>query len=327
MKTILYKLMLVAVLTETVGISYSWAQCDTQWEENRRAHENAVQKSNKPSLRASYKPQPEQDKQEFQKKVRGFNSENLLYDLQRARIELAKVKGHLQRSDISDLDSGYCETTSRKNPIPSWEPCMRAAMMLSHARYAAEICEYEQALSKGTNSSATSGSNTQRNDTLQNSTSSVFSNQNNPSNSSQHQSQQLQAAAAQAVNRARESQQQGDADAQRRGRRVHDPAAEAHECIRPIFTGLFGSFENSCNYPVHYSYCAYRPKSDSWLTILDCEKQQFGSAEVGPNRQSAAHTKGAESIHWFACKNPAWALDKSFDGGQIQGRCRVVGGN
>jgi hypothetical protein len=138
---------------------------------------------------------------------------------------------------------------------------------------------------------------------------------------------QPQAIVTQSQNRARESQQRGDADAQRRGRRVHDPAAEAHDCIRPIFTGLFGSFENSCNYPVYYSYCAYRPKSDSWLTTLDCEKQQFGSWEVGPNRQSAAHTKGAESIHWFACKNPAWAVDKSFDGGQIQGRCRVIGAN
>jgi hypothetical protein len=121
---------------------------------------------------------------------------------------------------------------------------------------------------------------------------------NQPNNVSQ---QQLQAAVTQSQTRAREAQQRGDADAQRRGRRMHDPAAEAHECIRP--------------------------KSDSWLTSMDCEKQQFGSWEVGPNRQSAAHTKGAESIHWFACKNPAWALDKSFDGGQIQGRCRVVGGN
>jgi hypothetical protein len=147
---------------------------------------------------------------------------------------------------------------------------------------------------------------------------------NQPNNVSQ---QQLQAAVTQSQTRAREAQQRGDADAQRRGRRMHDPAAEAHECIRPIFTGLYGAFENTCNFPVYYSYCAFRPKSDSWLTSMDCEKQQFGSWEVGPNRQSAAHTKGAESIHWFACKNPAWALDKSFDGGQIQGRCRVVGGN
>jgi hypothetical protein len=161
---------------------------------------------------------------------------------------------------------------------------------------------------------------------VQNNISNSNGQQNNvPSQDSQQ--HQLQAAVTQSQTRAREAQQRGDADAQRRGRRVHDPAAEAHECIRPIFTGLYGAFENTCNFPVYYSYCAFRPKSDSWLTSMDCEKQQFGSWEVGPSRQSAAHTKGAESIHWFACKNPAWALDKSFDGGQIQGRCRVVGGN
>jgi hypothetical protein len=139
--------------------------------------------------------------------------------------------------------------------------------------------------------------------------------------------QQLQAAATQAQTRAREAQQRGDADAQRRGRRMHDPAAEAHECIRPIFTGLYGAFENTCNQQVNYTFCAFRPKQDSWLTSMDCEKQQFGSWQVGANRQATSHTKGAESIHWFACKEPAWSLDHSFDGSQIQGRCRVVGGN
>ncbi|NJS37485.1 MAG: hypothetical protein HC765_15535 [Brachymonas sp.] len=153
--------------------------------------------------------------------------------------------------------------------------------------------------------------------------------------SQQAKPQQLQALQQQnqaAQANARSVQQRADADAQRRGRRMHDPAAEAHNCLEVDFTGLFGAMKNNCPYKVHYVFCAYKPRDEKaldsgWLTGLNCENQQFGANEVGPNRASTQHTKGAEAIHYFACKDPAWAMDASFEGREISARCRVVGGN
>ncbi|TAG25959.1 MAG: hypothetical protein EAZ37_10665 [Burkholderiales bacterium] len=149
-----------------------------------------------------------------------------------------------------------------------------------------------------------------------------------------NQSQQLQAAAqqAQAAAAAVNVQQRADADAQRRGRRVHDPAAEAHDCLRVDPTGLFGAMVNTCSYKVWFNMCAFRPRESNalnsgWLTGLNCENQKFGLDSVGPNSRSAMHTKGAEAIHYFACKDPAMPADASFEGGNITARCRNLGGN
>jgi len=135
----------------------------------------------------------------------------------------------------------------------------------------------------------------------------------------QQQSQQAQQAA---------QQNQARADQARQGKRkTHDPAAEAHHCIQPNFGGLYGGMRNTCNYKVWFTMCGYRPTENSWLRGMACEKQSFGSDSVGPGREVASHTKGVEMLYWYACKDPAWALDAEFVPGQgIKARCYNVGG-
>jgi hypothetical protein len=145
----------------------------------------------------------------------------------------------------------------------------------------------------------------------------------------QQPTQQNQAAQQQSQQAQQQAQQtQARADQARLGqRRRHEPENEASHCIQPDFGGLYGGMKNTCDFKVWYTYCGYRPKENSWLTGMSCEKQSFGSDSVSPGRTSASHTKGVESIHWIACKEPAWALDAEFVPGQgIKGRCYTVGG-
>jgi hypothetical protein len=144
--------------------------------------------------------------------------------------------------------------------------------------------------------------------------------------SNQQQSQQAQQQAQQAQDAARVAQTRAD-QARQGKRRQHEPENEASQCIQPDFGGLYGGMKNTCNFKVWYTYCGFRPKENSWLTGMSCEKQSFGSDSVSPGRTSASHTKGVEAIHWIACKEPAWALDAEFVPGQgIKGRCYTVGG-
>lgn len=85
-------------------------------------------------------------------------------------------------------------------------------------------------------------------------------------------------------------------------KRQHVPDAVATQCLSLSNKPGYGGFVNSCNYTVFRTYCAYRPKKDAWVSALDCEKGQFGSDVIGANKTNAAHTKGAERIHWVACK-------------------------
>jgi hypothetical protein len=172
-------------------------------------------------------------------------------------------------------------------------------------------------------------------------TAAVTTTQDNKTNlhngqSAQQQSQQAQQQAQQARAAQQQSQQavfnsaqnQTAADQTRKSeRRRHEPENEASHCIQPDFGGLYGGMKNTCDFKVWYTYCGFRPKESSWLTGMSCEKQSFGSDSVSPGRTSASHTKGVESIHWIACKEPAWALDAEFVPGQgIKGRCYTVGG-
>jgi hypothetical protein len=110
-------------------------------------------------------------------------------------------------------------------------------------------------------------------------------------------------------------------------RRRHEPENEASHCIQPDFGGLYGGMKNTCDFKVWYTYCGYRPKENSWLTGMSCEKQSFGSDSVSPGRTSASHTKGVEMLYWIACKEPAWTVDTEFVPGQgVRGRCYTVGG-
>lgn len=116
---------------------------------------------------------------------------------------------------------------------------------------------------------------------------------------------------------------QSKADAARQGKRKkHDPAAEAHHCIKVNEGGLFGSMDNKCNFKIWYVDCGYRPTEKSWLKSMACENQKFGLSTVGPNKRDPSHTRHVEKMYWFACKDPARPVDYKFiEGSGIHGRC------
>lgn len=139
----------------------------------------------------------------------------------------------------------------------------------------------------------------------------------------------LQSQTQESQQRARDAQVRADAAAQRAGKRSHDPAAEASNCLElDKSTGLFGGFKNTCEYKVAYVFCDFRPKKDSWAEFHNCEiKHGIGADSVGPGRTSAAHTKNTEMVYWFACRDPAWPVDAAFVLGKgIEARCRNMGG-
>lgn len=121
-------------------------------------------------------------------------------------------------------------------------------------------------------------------------------------------------------------QARGDAAAQRKGRRTHDPAAEAHHCLTLETSPrvIYGGFINSCGFRVEFVFCNYQPKPNSWGTSLDCSKKQgLGASHVNPNFASADHTNGAQTVYWFACKYPSWPVDVEYAPGQgLMARCR-----
>jgi len=85
--------------------------------------------------------------------------------------------------------------------------------------------------------------------------------------------------------------------------RQHVKEAVATKCLSLLKDSLYGGFKNSCNFPVEYTYCAYKPKKDSWTEAFDCEKDKFGSDMIEANGIDEAHTKGAQQIHWGACRS------------------------
>jgi len=138
----------------------------------------------------------------------------------------------------------------------------------------------------------------------------------NNSNAAQQQSQQSQQLA---------QQNQARADQERQGKRkTNSDAAQAHSCIEiDKEPGLFGGFKNTCDYKVHYDFCNFKPKKDSWASSHDCEKKHgIGADAVGPGKSSAAHNRNTEMVYWFACKDPSWAVDSVFVLGKgIEARC------
>lgn len=100
---------------------------------------------------------------------------------------------------------------------------------------------------------------------------------------------------------ARAQNNQTKVDRARKGKpKRHVPGAEAHHCLKPQ---KGGGVVNSCPFAIEYTYCVYRPHKDSWSGSFDCEKNQWGSWQIGagPNNRSIMHT-GGEWVYWFACK-------------------------
>ena len=106
------------------------------------------------------------------------------------------------------------------------------------------------------------------------------------------------------IDRARFAQTAVDQD-RRGGAKRHITSAAAHQCLKLIRQPRqYGGFTNTCNYAVEYNFCLYHPEKDSWGAMFDCEKGNGsgGSWQVGPLKNVAAHTNGAERMHWFACR-------------------------
>ena len=142
------------------------------------------------------------------------------------------------------------------------------------------------------------------------------------SNTQNAQSNPLQSETQQSQQRARDNQARADQDAQRKGKRSHDPAAEAHECVDVDASGSYGGLVNKCNYPIEVQYCNFRPKKDSWAAQLECGKSG-GLTTVGAGRTSANHVKNTETVFFFACKKPALPSDVTYvEGKGLSGRCR-----
>lgn len=296
----------------------AYSQCVDELNAYERAEENAI---NSATAREELNPRalkPSELRKNYEVSVRQFVTstdtsfftasvlEEGINNNRQRLAELERVQRNPQRGKQS---ARLCHPER-----PNWAACVSAAFAVNVARARIDLCQYEQRLAAMRGTPTTNSAQSQQ---------SRQSDQTHQTANTPEQ-QMTQRATAQA----RETQAKGDADAKKQGRRRHDPAMEAHECIQPNFGGLYGGMVNSCPYKVNYTYCGSRPTENSWLKdIMECEKQKFGADGVGPNRESASHTKGVQSIHWFACKDPALPMDSSFEGGQIQARCRVLFAN
>lgn len=116
---------------------------------------------------------------------------------------------------------------------------------------------------------------------------------------------------------------QSKADAARQGKRkVHDPAAEAHHCIKVNTGGSTGSMVNTCNFKISYVDCRYNNTSDELKNWLTCEKQKFGFGFIDAHNEDLTFTRKVQKIYWFACKEPSRPVDYNFvEGRGISGRC------
>lgn len=140
--------------------------------------------------------------------------------------------------------------------------------------------------------------------------------------------QRRQDAQQKALDQINQSQQlaqenQSKADAARQGKRkVHDPAAEAHHCIKVNTGGSTGSMVNTCNFKISYVDCRYNNTSDELKNWLTCEKQKFGFGFIDAHNEDLTFTRKVQKIYWFACKEPSRPVDYNFvEGRGISGRC------
>ena len=145
--------------------------------------------------------------------------------------------------------------------------------------------------------------------------------------STQIQTNPLQSQTQESQQRARDAQVRADAAAQRNGKRVNDPAAQAHQCIDVDFASLYGGFKNKCDYAVSYGYCVENPRSGVLTDspLFDCARMKpnfTGGGSIKGNGYDTNHTKGGVSVQFFACKQPAYATDLTYVLGKgIEGRC------
>jgi len=110
-----------------------------------------------------------------------------------------------------------------------------------------------------------------------------------------------------APDRAQAQQHQAALDEQRRGKpKRHYAEREAHHCLT-LWTEktMFGGFTNTCDFPVRFVYCAYKPKKGAWTEAFNCEGKTphvGGNDLIKAHDRGSYHTLGAQKILWFACR-------------------------
>ncbi|MEW6464712.1 MAG: hypothetical protein AB1434_02305 [Pseudomonadota bacterium] len=198
---------------------------------------------------------------------------------------------------------------------PNWASCVSAAFAVNVAKEKVNLCMYEQRLAALRGKSSASATQSQQ---------SLESRQTPQSSNTPEQQM-----ARQAVLQAREAQVKGDADAKKQGRRRHDPAMEAHECIN---LNAGPNPVNSCNYKVNVIACVTEPRQTQNMMnnneMFVCGGKSGGLWNPRPGGAIyGIYPRTAGMVHWFACKDPAEPMEVTFDGAQLVGRCRNAGGN
>lgn len=108
---------------------------------------------------------------------------------------------------------------------------------------------------------------------------------------------------------------------------VIDPyAGHPVDCVRIADTpaGSYGAFQNVCDYPVNFSYCAYNPKPGAWSEYFKCQADgsSLGFDGIAARGRQAAHIREAELVHWFACRKPKVPHKVTFNGKELIGSCK-----
>ena len=108
---------------------------------------------------------------------------------------------------------------------------------------------------------------------------------------------------------------------------IMDPyAGHPVDCVRIADTpaGSYGAFQNVCDFPVNFSYCAYNPKQGAWSEHFKCnaDGSTLGFDGIAARGLQAAHIKDAEKVHWFACRKPKTPHNVKFNGKELVGSCK-----
>ena len=102
------------------------------------------------------------------------------------------------------------------------------------------------------------------------------------------------------------------------------PGEPVHGCLVPVQEGV-GGFANTCSFIVNFGFCTIKPRSDAWATVWDCARATNLSnyRNIKANSKQVLQNRAAESVTWFACKDPAIPMEMRFDGSRIIGFCRT----
>jgi hypothetical protein len=88
-------------------------------------------------------------------------------------------------------------------------------------------------------------------------------------------------------------------------------------CLSMARSGGGTVVTNSCSFTVEFTFCWKSPNQSSWGTGLDCDRQSFGAASVGPNGQAGITHSSSGTLFMAACKAPRFPYNARFSGYSI----------